>query len=287
MYPTLSYLVHDLTGLNVNLPVPTFGFVMALSFWAAYGVFMLEFRRRMGPSFPTRRLMDTLLLACGLLGFGGAVLLAAMESPHGFHYNGLNYYGGLIFGALTYLFITRRKGIPLAVAADIGSPGMMLAYGLGRIGCHLSGDGDWGILHTTPKPAWIPGWAWGCRYPHNVLHQGAYIPGCGGAYCTELVDPVYPTPLYEAVVCLLLFSLLWGLRRRITRPGLLFALFAFLVGTERFLIEFIRVTPRYAFLGLSQAQYISLGLTGLSIFVYFYALKLSPTDKIVHVKTYT
>ncbi|TDW96318.1 prolipoprotein diacylglyceryl transferase [Dinghuibacter silviterrae] len=289
MYPTLSYLIHDLTGLDVNLPVPTFGFVVALSFWAAYWVFTREFKRKMAmggiPPLSVHRLMDTLLLCCGVLGFAGAVLLAMIEDPHGFHYNGLNYYGGLIFGSLTYLVITRFKGIPFAVAADIGSPGMMLAYGLGRIGCHLSGDGDWGTVHTAPAPYWLPAWAWGCRYPHNVIHEGAYIPGCGGAYCTELVEPVYPTSLYEAIACLLLFAWLWFLRRRITRPGLLFALFAFLVGTERFLIEFIRVTPRYAFLGLSQAQYISLLYIGLSIFMYFYALKSGSNAKIVPIKT--
>src|SRR5262249_50207196 len=132
---------------------------------------------------------------------------------------------------------------------------------------------------------WLPSWAWGCTYPHNVLREGAYIPGCAGGYCTELVQPVYPTSLYEAVTCLLLFALLWSLRSRITRPGGLFALFAFLVGTERFLIEYIRVTPRYTVLGLSQAQYISLPLVVLSIFIYFYTLKHGTNVKIVPTKT--
>ena len=288
MFPNLTYLIHYLTGLDVHLPIPTFGLVFALSFWVTYWVFTLEFTRKKAegtiPPLDVRRLMDWILFLCGIIGFAGALLFAKLENLHGLFthplrwlltYNGLTYFGGLIFGALTYLVITHRKGISLAVAADIGSPGMMLAYGVGRIGCHLSGDGDWGTVHSAPKPGWLswmPDWAWGCRYPHNVIHQGAYIPGCAGNFCTELVNPVYPTSLYEAVACLLLFALLWRLRKRITTPGLLFAVFALLVGLERFSIEFIKVNIRYTSLGLSQAQFISLALAGigLAIFLYFY-----------------
>lgn len=273
MYPTISYLLHDLTGLDIRVPLPTFGFVMALSFWAAYWVFTLGFRRVMGPAYPVRRLMDILLLSCGIIGFAGAVLLAAIEAPDGFGYNGLNYYGGLIFGAVTYLVITRRKGIPLIVAADVGSPGMMLAYAVGRIGCQLSGDGDWGIVNLSPTPRWLPVWAWAERYPHNVLRQGQYIPGCGGSYCSELPQPVFPTPLYETIVCLLLFWALWRLRRHV-RPGFVFAAYLVSAGLERFLIELIRINPRHFFAGLSltQAQWISLGMITMGIFVFLYLI---------------
>ncbi|HEY4289612.1 MAG TPA: prolipoprotein diacylglyceryl transferase family protein, partial [Puia sp.] len=102
------------------------------------------------------QLMDRLLLFCGIAGFAGAILFAKIEGV-----SGLNYYGALIAGALTYLYINRKHGIPLPIAADIGSPGMMLAYAIGRLGCHLAGDGDWGIINTTPQPAWLqwtPAW---------------------------------------------------------------------------------------------------------------------------------
>jgi phosphatidylglycerol:prolipoprotein diacylglycerol transferase len=266
---------------------------MALSFWATYWVFGLEFTRKKAlgviPPLRVNRLMDQLLLWCGIVGFIGALLFAKFEDVRGFWlhplrwlltYNGLVYYGGLIFGAVTYLYITHRKGISLAVAADIGSPGMMLAYAVGRIGCQLAGDGDWGIVHTAPKPGWLgwlPDWAWSSSYPHNVIHAGRYIPGCGGAYCTELVNPVFPTALYEVVLCTLLFLLLWGLRKRITTSGVLFFLYAFLAGLERFVIEYIRVNPLHSFLGLrlSQAQFISLllisiGMTGLCIKLFYH-----------------
>jgi phosphatidylglycerol:prolipoprotein diacylglycerol transferase len=227
------------------------------------------------------QLMDRLLLYCGIFGFAGAILFAKIEGV-----SGLNYYGALIAGALTYLYINRRHGIPLAIAADIGSPGMMLAYGIGRIGCHLAGDGDWGIVNEAPKPAWLqwaPGWVWSFRFPHNSIHQGIYIPGCTDNYCTVLPAPVYPTSFYEAVVCLLLFAALWVLRRKIKKAGLLFAVFALLNGAERFMIEFIRVNPRYS-IGvwkLSQAQFLAVGwmLVGL-IFMSLSLRKRSDPVKI-------
>lgn len=222
------------------------------------------------------QLMDYLLLYCGLFGFAGALLFARLEALSGdaplFSFNGLNYYGALIAGTLTYLYINKRYGIRPAVALDIGSLGMMLAYAIGRIGCHVAGDGDWGIANTQPRPNWLPQWLWASRYPHNSVHQGMYIPGCTGSHCTMLQTPVYPTPLYEAIICFCLFLLLWKLRRTIKKPGILFAYFAILNGAERFCIEFIRINPRYhlGYWNLSQAQVLALGwmLTGLLVLLF-------------------
>lgn len=228
------------------------------------------------------QLMDHLLLYCGLFGFAGAILFAKLEDiyAHGltFTFTGLNYYGGLIAGALTYLYINKRYGIRPAIAADIGSCGMMLAYAIGRMGCHIAGDGDWGIVNEHVKPAWLPQWLWASYYPHNSVHQGIYIPGCTGNNCTILPEPVYPTPLYEAIICVCLFFLLWLLRRHIKRSGNLFAYFAILNGAERFAIEFIRVNPRYVigYWNLSQAQVIALGW----MLIGFVVLLLSARKKI-------
>jgi len=228
------------------------------------------------------QMMDKLLFWCAFYGFIGAILLGELEridalikNPIQFFltFNGLAFYGGLIFGAVTYLYITKRIGITLSNAADIGSPGMMLAYGIGRIGCHLSGDGDWGIINITPKPHWLnwlPSWMWAFNFPHNVIQQGKYIAGCTDNYCNELVNPVFPTSFYEAIICLLLFLLLWSIRRKIKIPGLMFSIFAILNGIERFLIEHIKINVRYSFMGLhfTQAEFIALiicfiGITSL------------------------
>jgi phosphatidylglycerol---prolipoprotein diacylglyceryl transferase len=97
------------------------------------------------------------------------------------------------------------------------------------------------------------------------------IPGCVGKYCNELNPPVYPTPLYEIVICLLLFGLLWSLRKKLKTPGTLFALYLMLNGIERFFIEKIRVNTRLNIFGLqpTQAEVIStlLFLTGLVLWI--------------------
>lgn len=220
------------------------------------------------------QLMDMLLLYCGLFGFAGSILFAKFEAPFPwkglFIYNGINFYGALIAGSLTYLVINKRYGIGLANAADIGSCGMMLAYAIGRMGCHVAGDGDWGIVNTQPLPrwlGWLPDWLWAYRYPHNSIHQGVYMPGCTGNNCTILLQPVFPTPLYESVICLCLFFFLWSIRRKIKTPGVLFAIYAILNGAERFSIEFIRVNPRFSIGSreLSQAQLLALGWIAVGV----------------------
>jgi prolipoprotein diacylglyceryltransferase len=90
------------------------------------------------------------------------------------------------------------------------APTMMFAYAFGRIGCQISGDGDWGIPNTHPKPfSWMPDWLWAYSYPHNVIGEGKPIAGCDGPYCNELFPAVYPTPLYEIIACFILFAVLW------------------------------------------------------------------------------
>ena len=94
---------------------------------------------------------------------------------------------------------------------DVAAPGLMLSYGIGRIGCHLSGDGDWGIENVLSKPNWFifPDWMWAYTYPHNVIGEGVHIEGCVGKHCSELIPPVFPTPFYEAVACFILFFVLF------------------------------------------------------------------------------
>ena len=149
----------------------------------------------------------------------------------------------------------------------------MLAYGVGRIGCQVAGDGDWGIANTKPNPfSWLPDWMWSYTYPHNVNEAGDPIAGCVGKYCNELSTPVYPTPFYEVIMGLLLFALLWSLRKKIKVPGRIFALYLMVNGLERFLIEKIRVNTRLNLFGFqpTQAEVIStlLFLTGLFLWIW-------------------
>jgi phosphatidylglycerol:prolipoprotein diacylglycerol transferase len=191
-----------------------------------------------------------------------------------FSFSGLAFYGGLIFGAAGCLYYCYRQKLPLLPMLDAAAPGLILAYGVGRIGCHVAGDGDWGIDNLSAKPSWFifPDWAWSFNYAHNVNQTGIPIPGCEGKYCYMLENPVFPTPLYEIMASLLIFGFLWSIRKKITIPGIVFSLYLVLGGIERFLIEMIRIDIKYHFAGitLTQAQIIAIAmiLTGTAAIIY-------------------
>lgn len=223
------------------------------------------------------QLMPKLIIWAAVWGFLGAKVFNLLENLPKYQtyglvgfikYSGLTFLGGLTFGAISYLYIGYKNGMRLIDLADIGSPGMLVAYGVGRIGCQLSGDGDWGIVNTYPKPFdWLPNWMWSFTFPHNVLNEGVYINGCSGNYCSELAKGVFPTSFYEVVLILSCFLLLWFFRRKLKTPGLIFCIYLLIMGLERFFIEMIRVNYRYDLLGmrLSEAQIVSLIFVLLAI----------------------
>lgn len=190
-------------------------------------------------------------------------------------FSGLTFYGGLICGASTVIWYGKKHGINYKVLSDATAPGLMLAYGIGRMGCHFSGDGDWGISNLADKPSWmsfLPDWMWAYDYPNNVIHAGIPIEGCIGDYCNRLAVPVFPTAFYEILMAISLFALLWSLRKRIKVPGMLFGVYLVVNGVERFLIEKIRINTTYSIFGseITQAEIISscLIIAGLSIVFY-------------------
>lgn len=217
-------------------------------------------------------LMGNILLWAAVFGFAGAKLFNALENWDAFMADpvgmligtsGLTFYGGLICGGAAVLYIAKKNGIKPLTMLDIGGPGMMLSYAVGRIGCQMAGDGDWGIVNLAPKPGWLswaPDWMWAFKYPHNVNAEGVPIAGCLGKYCNELPQPVFPTPFYEVVVCLVLFLIIWTIRNKVTKPGALFGIYLILAGIERFFVELIRVNTKYHLFGISftQAEMISL-----------------------------
>ncbi len=225
------------------------------------------------------QLVGNLIMWAAVWGFLGAKIFHNLEYLDDFmkdpvggllSFSGLTFYGGLIFGGAAVLYHANKYGIKWFHMLDIGAPGMMLAYGVGRIGCQMAGDGDWGIENAAAKPAWLkwaPDWMWAFKYPHNVVHEGVPIPGCVGDYCNQLPVPVYPTPFYEVVICLLLFAFLWSIRDKIKIPGLMWSIYLILNGIERFTVELIRVNSKYHAFGLSftQAELISFILVILGV----------------------
>ena len=231
--------------------------------------------------WPHDRVGELTILAL-VFGLVGAKLFDIFEnwsdfqqhpSDYIFSAKGLTFYGGLICAALALWWYTKKYKIGFWHFNDSMAPTMMIAYSVGRIGCQVAGDGDWGIANTKPNPfSWLPDWAWSYTYPHNVNEVGVKMADCQDLkFCNELPVPVYPTPLYEVVFCFILFLLLWALRKRIKIPGIIFGIYLMFNGLERFLIEKIRVNNTMDLMGtgirVTQAEVISscLFLSGLAI----------------------
>jgi prolipoprotein diacylglyceryl transferase len=182
-----------------------------------------------------------------------------------FSFSGLTFYGGLIGGSTAAIVYAWKKKIPIMVLIDAAAPAIMIAYAVGRLGCHIAGDGCWGIDNVNPKPewlTWLPDWMWAYNYPHNVINSGIPIENCTGSHCHVLANPVFPTSLYEFSICALFFTGLWLVRKRIKIHGLLFGIYLVLNGIERYVIEGIRVNIEYNVAGafLTQARMIAICL---------------------------
>ena len=229
-----------------------------------------------------RQLVSEIVIYAAIFGLLGAKIFDNLENPSFFlqhplealiSFSGLTWYGGLIFGAAVIIFYCIKNKIPVLHMADAMGPTLIFGYAIGRIGCQLAGDGDWGINNTAPKPSilsFLPDWMWAYKFPHNVINEGVPIDNCFGRHCFELPVTVFPTPFYETVMCLIIFGILWSLRKRISTPGLLFSIYLILNGIERFSIEQIRVNSQYHFLGINptQAEIIAVlmmitGVTGI------------------------
>ncbi|RKR83156.1 prolipoprotein diacylglyceryltransferase [Mucilaginibacter gracilis] len=252
------------------------GFILAavFAYWAYYEKKQqqLPTPKNVEVTVHPYELMGSILLWAAVWGFLGAKVFDGLENWDRFMadpvkeligFSGLTFYGGLICGGAAVLYVAGKNGVKWIDMLDIGAPGMMLAYGVGRIGCQMSGDGDWGINNTAPKPGWLswaPDWMWAFKFPHNVNSEGVHIPNCVGKFCAELPVAVFPTSFYESVICLLLFVLLWSQRSKLNLPGLMWGVYLVLNGLERFLIELIRVNTKYHVAGIpfTQAELISL-----------------------------
>jgi phosphatidylglycerol---prolipoprotein diacylglyceryl transferase len=147
---------------------------------------------------------------------------------------GLVWFGGLIGGVLGGVIWARFRGLPILTLLDLAAPALAFGYAVGRIGCQVSGDGDYGIPWDGP---------WAMAYPDGTVPTDV---------------PVHPTPIYETLAMGLVAYALWRLRFSF-RPGLLFAVYLVLAGTERFLVEFIRRNED-VFLGLTLPQVLSVGM---------------------------
>jgi len=241
MYPVL-FKIGPLT-------IYSFGTLMAIAALVAGWLVSLELKRyRFDPDFAS-----TMLVAGAVGGLVGARIFFILEDWDGFlkapldfiiSGAGFTWYGGLLGGIVAETWVIKRKGIPWLYAADIAAPALALAYGIGRIGCHVAGDGDWGKVSDVP---------WAVAYTNAII--GWVHPITGVPYAPGV--RVHPTPVYETLESLVVFGILWSLRKKDLPHGMIFWLYLILAGTARFVVEFWRINPVIA-LGMTQAQWFSL-----------------------------
>lgn len=255
--------------------VYSFGLMLGIGFIVASALLTNELKRKgLDPA-----LGSTITLIAVVFGVAGSKILYLIESweyfvrapfEMAFSPGGLTWYGGFVLATAVIWLYVKKKGIPFLKICDAAAPGLMLGYGIARIGCHLAGDGDYGIPTSLP---------WG-----TVYSKGTYPPSAAFKDFPEIVQkygvhgvvpdtiPVHPAPMYEFLMACGLFVLLWKLRTKDTPDGTLFVIYLILAGLARFLVEFIRLNPRIAF-GLSEAQLISVfmifvGIIGLRVLLH-------------------
>jgi phosphatidylglycerol:prolipoprotein diacylglycerol transferase len=298
----------------------------AIKWWEKNKQKLKEPEKRIIRVWPHDRIGDFVVLGL-VFGILGAKLFDNLEhwdefwaDPIGrlFSQSGLAFYGGLILATIAISWYSISKGIKLKYLVDAAAPALMIAYAVGRLGCQISGDGDWGIynsayisdnkgnvslakpgdferslvanktyflegkvvsdsslryvtdrtyptLNDVPHrsfkgPSFLPTWLFAYSYPQNVNDDGIIMPGIMDDHRSVLPQPVFPTPLYETILCTFLFFVLWFIRKKIKTPLVIFSLYLIFNGLERLLVESIRVNSPHQFAGIkaTQAEFISL-----------------------------
>ena len=308
------------------ITIPTFGLMVACAMLAAFFVLRADLERRglaasrvlkksaNEPRKSANAEAEMLIAIPSLVGLAGAKLYHLLESPAEFFAHpvallispyGFAWFGGLLAGFAAFVWVGRRQNVPLLTLLDVGSPAAALGYGIGRIGCFLSGDGDYGIPTSLP---------WGMSFPNGLV---------------PTTERVHPTPIYELIVACAIAWWLWrmgarqlaaarikygarvvsrvatpeeiaslkmnpGRGRKVSRfesflitrraqfklawrrpqVGAVFSMYLVLTGLARFLVEFIRINPR-SFLGMSNAQTASVASTIVGIVLWFWLAKNS------------
>src|SRR5918998_2431323 len=221
------------------ITLQSFGLMMGLGFVVA-GIFAQRYLKEVGRPGDWAYEMVFAALVGGIV---GARLWSIVENWDEakddllgsiFSGSGLVFYGGLFGGALAVLGWAWWRGVLAGKTFDVAAPGLAAAYAIGRIGCQLAGDGDYGKAWDGP---------WAMAYPDGTV---------------PTTEEVHPTPIYEAITMGGVAWLLWHLRDRF-KPGGLFALYLVLAGAERFLVEFLRRNDRVA-AGLTVPQFVALAM---------------------------
>lgn len=261
------------------ITIYSYGLMMALGFISADLLMASECRRRGYDS----DYANAIVVWGAIAGLAGARVLDVIDQWSAysadpasiiFSGSGFVWYGGFIGGLIATWLVARHYKISFLTTADMAAPALLIGQAFGRMGCQISGDGDWGLPSKLP---------WAMAYPHAIVGWNShtvlkldshynlvsgYFPGVR----------VQPTPVYETIAFVAIFALLWSLRKKINIEGRIFYLYLMLAGLERFLVEFIRINPRILW-GLSQAQLVSIVAIIAGAAAWYYSgLKQSNPD---------
>ena len=235
--------------------IATFGLMVAVALLVSAYILQADFQRR-----GIRADAFLIIGIAGLAGIAGARLYHVLESPGEFFADpwpqlfsryGFAWFGGFLGGFAALLILGRRYKIPLLEFLDACSPAAAVGYAIGRIGCLLAGDGDYGIPTSLP---------WGMSFPHGVV---------------PTTQRVHPTPIYEFIVWMIIAWFLWRwgakrLSRGAKTGGAIFCGYLIFTGIARFLVEMIRINPR-SFFGMSNAQAASVASVLLGAVLWWWA----------------
>jgi len=237
----------------------SFGLMAMLGFLIPSLIMRGEFRRnKIDPDFAS-----TIAVAAIIGGFIGARLYYIIEHWQDFLRDpvsmifsgaGLVWYGGFFGGAAAVIYIIKRNKLPVLSTVDLIAPLLMLGYAFGRGGCLLSGDGDYG------PPSDLP---WAMAFPKGIVPTAV---------------PVHPTPIYNILLTMIFFAIIWKVRMRNFPSGTIFGMCLIAGGVERFVTEFWRNTPKLAFGWMTLAQIFSVILILIGSYIIIEARKhsLSP-----------
>lgn len=242
-----------------RLTIPTFGLMVATAMLVSFYILRADLSRR-GIASKDSGLAEAFIAIPCLAGIVGAKLYHVLETPREliadpvgqiFSQYGFAWFGGLIAGLAGFVWLAKRYRILLLTMLDAGSPAAAMGYGIGRIGCFLSGDGDYGVPTSLP---------WGMSFPRGTVPTTARV---------------HPTPIYELIAACVIAVVLWKLGKKqlssvgpTEPPGFVFSIYLMTTGAARFLVEFIRINPR-SFLGMTNAQLGSLISIVAGTFIYW------------------
>jgi phosphatidylglycerol:prolipoprotein diacylglycerol transferase len=275
--PPFSILGIDIPSISIN----SFGLMLGLAAFLGSIILGREMHRRK----LNRELAGTITIVALVTGIVGAKFLHLLENWDSFLANpssafspsGLTWYGGFVLGIASLVMYVRWKNIPVLRFLDALAVALILAYGIGRVGCHLAGDGDYGLPTTLP---WGTIYSQGTVKPSTILRdyfdrnpderefwkydslrtQLAGVDDLGVPfYRFDEVTPCHPTPLYELLLGIAGYFILLSVWKPAFPDGLLFSVYLMLATTFRFLVEFLRLQPKLVG-GLSEAQLFAVAL---------------------------